>query len=150
MDIFLEFSCFSYDPANVVNLISGFSSFSKPSLDTWKFLVRIMLKFGCKILSMTLLAWEMSAIVWWLAHSLLISFLGIGIRIDLFQSCGHRWVSQLCWHIKCNTLIASSFRVLNSSTEIPLHPLALLATGLPKAHLISHSKMSGSGWLTTL
>ena len=54
------------------------------------------------------------------------TFLGIGMRIDLFQSCGHCWVFQICWHIECNTLKASSFRVLNSSTGILSHPLALL------------------------
>ena len=43
-DVFLEFSCFLYDPANAGNLISGSSSFTKPSLDIWKFLVGIMLK----------------------------------------------------------------------------------------------------------
>ena len=43
-DIFLKFPSFLYDPANVDNLLSGFSSFSKPSLDIWKFLVHIMLK----------------------------------------------------------------------------------------------------------
>ena len=37
VDVFLEFHCLFYDPANVCNLISGFSSFSKPSLDIWKF-----------------------------------------------------------------------------------------------------------------
>ena len=42
-EVFLEFSCFFCDPVNVGNLISGSSSFSKPSLDIWKFLVRIML-----------------------------------------------------------------------------------------------------------
>ena len=41
---FLEFPCFLYNPANVGNLISGSSSFSKSSLDSWKFLVCIMLK----------------------------------------------------------------------------------------------------------
>ena len=44
--VFLEFPSFLYDPANVGNLISGSSSFSKPSLDTWKFLIHIMLKPG--------------------------------------------------------------------------------------------------------
>ena len=44
VDVFLEFPGFLYDPANVGNLISGFSVFSKPSLDIWKFLVPIMLK----------------------------------------------------------------------------------------------------------
>ena len=44
INVFLEFPCFLYDPANVGNLISGSSSFSKPSWDIWKFLVHIMLK----------------------------------------------------------------------------------------------------------
>ena len=46
VDIFLKFPWFLYDPVNVGNLISCFSSFSKPSLDIWKFLVCIMLKPG--------------------------------------------------------------------------------------------------------
>ena len=92
----------------------------------------------------------MSAIVWCLEPSLVLFFLGIGMRIDLFQSCGHCWVFQICWHIECNTLLASSFRVFNSSIGIPLHPLALLTAVLPKAQLTSHSRKSGSGWLTTL
>ena len=44
VDVFLEFPSFLYDPVNVGNLIFGSSSFSKPSLDIWKFLVHIMLK----------------------------------------------------------------------------------------------------------
>ena len=44
VDVFLEFPCFLYDPANVGNLISGSSAFSKPSLNIWKFLVQIMLR----------------------------------------------------------------------------------------------------------
>ena len=44
VDVFLEFPCFLYDSATVGNLISSSSSFSKPSLDIWKFLVPIMLK----------------------------------------------------------------------------------------------------------
>ena len=44
IDVFLKFPCFLYNPANVGNLVSSFSSFSKPSLDIWKFLVHIMLK----------------------------------------------------------------------------------------------------------
>ena len=63
IDVFLKFPCFLYTPVNVGNLISSSSSFSKPSLDIWKFLVHIMLKASMQDLSMTLLAWEMSAIV---------------------------------------------------------------------------------------
>ena len=48
VDVFLEFSCFLYDPVNVGNLISGSSAFSKPSLNIWKFLVHLMLKPSLK------------------------------------------------------------------------------------------------------
>ena len=44
VDVFLEFSCFLYDPMVVGNLISGFSAFSKPNLYIWKFLVHVLLK----------------------------------------------------------------------------------------------------------
>ena len=44
LDVFLMFFCFLYNPANVGNLISSSSVFSKPSLAIWKFLVCIMLK----------------------------------------------------------------------------------------------------------
>ena len=44
IDTLLEFPSFLYDPANVGSLISGSSSFSKPSLDVSKFLVHIMLE----------------------------------------------------------------------------------------------------------
>ena len=63
-------------------------------------------------------------------------------KIDLFQSCGHCWVFQICWHIECSTFTASSFRIWNSSTGIPSPPLALFVVMLPKAHLTSHSRMS--------
>ena len=46
VDVFLEFSCFSYDPMDVGNLISGSSAFSKSSLYNWKFLVHVLLKPG--------------------------------------------------------------------------------------------------------
>ena len=39
VDVFLEFSFFSYDPANVGNLLSRSSVFSKSSLNIWKFMV---------------------------------------------------------------------------------------------------------------
>ena len=44
VDVFLEFSCFSYDPTDVGNLISGSFAFSKSSLNIWKFTVHILLK----------------------------------------------------------------------------------------------------------
>ena len=63
VDVFLEFSCFFYDPIDVGNLISGSSAFSKTSLNIWNLMVHILLKPGWRILSITLLACEMSAIV---------------------------------------------------------------------------------------
>ena len=46
VEIFLEFSCIFNDPVDVGNLISGFSAFSKSSLNTWKFMVHVLLKPG--------------------------------------------------------------------------------------------------------
>ena len=46
IDVFLELSCFFDDPADVGNLISGSSAFSKCSLNIWKFLVHVLLKPG--------------------------------------------------------------------------------------------------------
>ena len=46
VDVFLEFPSFLYDSANVGNLVSGSSSFSKSSLDIWNVLVCLMLKLS--------------------------------------------------------------------------------------------------------
>ena len=46
LDVFLEFSCFFYDPTDAGNLISGSSAFSKSSLIIWKFSVQVLLKPG--------------------------------------------------------------------------------------------------------
>ena len=66
------------------------------------------------------------------------------MKTDLFQSCCHCWVFQICWHMECSTFTASSFRISNSSTGIPSPPLALFVVMLSKAHLTSHSRMSDS------
>ena len=46
VDIFLELSCFSNDPTNVGNLVSGSSPFSKSSLNIWNFTVHVLLEPG--------------------------------------------------------------------------------------------------------
>ena len=46
VDVFLEFSCFFDDTTDVGNLISGSSSFSKSTLNVWKFMFQILLKLG--------------------------------------------------------------------------------------------------------
>ena len=63
VDVFLELSCFFHDTVDVGNLISVSSAFSKSSLNIWKFTVHVLLKLAWRILSITLLACEMSAIV---------------------------------------------------------------------------------------
>ena len=61
--VFLEFSCFFYDPRDVDNLISGFSAFSKSSLNIWKFSVHVLLKRGLEYFEHYFAIREMSAIV---------------------------------------------------------------------------------------
>ena len=46
IDVFLELSCYFDNPADVGNLISGSSAFSKSSLNIWKFMVHVLLKPG--------------------------------------------------------------------------------------------------------
>ena len=84
--------------------------------DSWEFL---------GILNITLLASEIGVIVQLFEHSLSLPFFGIGMKTDLFQSCGHCWVFQISLHIECSTFTASSFRIWKSSTGIPSPPLAL-------------------------
>ena len=107
IDVFLEPSCFFDDPADVGNLISGSSAFSKSSLNIWKFTVHILLKpllenFEHYFTSV----WDECncAIV---EHSLASPFFEAGVKADLFQSCGHCWIFQICWHFECSTFIAS-------------------------------------------
>ena len=76
-----------------------------------------------KILSMTLVARQMSAIVWWWGHSLVLPFLGIGMRTDLFQ-----WPLLGLpdwWHNACKTqicgycdLIKETYKINNHSTHL--------------------------------
>ena len=108
----VDFVCNSlafFDGTTVVhNLISGFSTFSKSSLNIWNPWFSYCWSLAWRILSITLLACEMSAIVWQFEHSLSLPFLGIEINTDFFQSCVHCWVFQICWHTDNSTLISSS------------------------------------------
>ena len=62
IDVFLELSCFFDDPADVGNLISGPSAFSKTKLNIRNFTVHVLLKPGLVILSIALLACEMCSL----------------------------------------------------------------------------------------
>ena len=123
IDVFLELSCFFHDPADIGSLNSSSSTFSKTSLNIWKFTVHVLLKPGLENFEhyFTSVWDECNCVVVW-------AFFGIAFLWDwnencLIQSCGHCWVFQICWHIECSTFTASSFRIWNSSTGIPLPPL---------------------------
>ena len=97
----------------------------------------------CRAWKITCLGCEMSGIVWYFEHSLALPFSWIGVKTEIFQSCGHCWVFQISWHVECSTFTTSSFRIWNSSTGIPSPPIILFVVMLSKAHLTSHSRMSG-------
>ena len=123
--------------------------FLNPAWTSGSFQFTYLWSFSWRIVSITLLANEMSAIVQEFEHSLVLPFFGIEMKTDLFQSCGHYGVFQICWHIECSTFTASSFRIWNSSTGIPSRPLALFVVMLPKAPLTSHSRVPDSRWVIT-
>ena len=103
-----------------------------------------------RILSITLLTYEMNEFIWYFKLSLALPFFGVEMKTDLFQSYRHCWDFQIFWHIECSTLTASSFRILNSSAGTSSPPLALFVIMLLRAHLASHSRMFSSRWVGTL
>ena len=143
IDVFLELSCFFDDLVDIVNLIFRSSAFSKSSLSIWQFIVHVLLKPGLDNFEhfFTSMWDECSYVVVW-------AFFGIGMKMDLSQSCGHCWVFQICWHIVCSTFRVWSLRIWNS-LAVPSPPLALFVVMLSKAHLTLHSRMSGSRWVIT-
>ena len=142
-------SVFIDDPADVSNLISGSSAFSKTSLNIWKFTVHVLLKPDLENFEHYFASvWdECNCVVGWAFFG--ISFLWDWNENKPFPVLCHCWILHICWHIECNTFTKSSFRILNSSTGIPLPPLALFLVMLSKAHLTSHSRMFGSRWVIT-
>ena len=93
VDVFLELSCFYYDPADIGNLISGSSAFSKSSLNSWNFSFHVMLKPKLKDFEYYLANMRNEC-----SCAVVRTFFGIdflwnehflGMNTDLFQSCGH-------------------------------------------------------------
>ena len=89
IEVFLELSCFFHDPTDVGNLISASSAFSKTSLNIWKFTVHVLLKPGLENFEhyFTMVWDECNCAVVWAFFG--IAFFWIGMKTDLFQSCGH-------------------------------------------------------------
>ena len=141
---FLELSSFFHDPVDVGNLISGSSTFSKTSLNIWKFMVHVLLKPGLENFKhyFTSMWYECNCVVVW-------AFFGIAFLWDWNEN----WLFPVLWPLMSfPDLLAywvqhfhtSSSRIWNSSTGIPSPPLAVFIGMLPKAHLTSHSRISGS------
>ena len=86
VDAFLEFPCFFYDPVDFGSLIFGYSAFSKPNSNIWKFSVHVLLMPSLEILSITLLACEMGAVMQRFECSLALLFFGTGMKIRTFSS----------------------------------------------------------------
>ena len=146
---FLELSCLFSNPKDVYNLTSGSLAFSKTNLNIWKFTIHVLLKPDLENFEhyFTSVWDEYNCAAVWAFFG--IAFFGIGMKTDLFQSCGHCWVFRICWHVECSAFTASSFRIWNSSSRIISPPLALFIVLLSKAHLASHSRISGCRWLIT-
>ena len=68
---------------------------------------------------------------------------GLEWKLTFSSPCGHCWVFQICWPIEYSTLTASFFRIWNSSAGISSPPLASFVVMPPKAHMTSHSRMTG-------
>ena len=126
--------------ADVGNLISGSSAFSKTSLNIRKFMVHVLLKPGLENFKhyFTSMWEECNCVVVW-------AFFGIAFLWDWNENWPFLALWPLLsfpnfWHIECSTFTASSFRIWNSATGIPSPPLALFIVMLSKAHLTS-------GWL---
>ena len=91
-DVFLELSCFFHDPADVGNLISGSSAFSKTSLNIWKFTVHILLKPGLVNFEHYFTSmWDEynCAVVW--------AFFGIAFLWDWNEN----WSFPVLWQLLC-------------------------------------------------
>ena len=132
LDVFLELSCFFDDAADVGNLISGSSAFSKTSLNIRDFTVHVLLKPGLENFKHYFTSmWDECncAVVW--------AFFAIAFLCNWNEN----WPFPVLWPLLSfpNLLVcwvqhfqASSFRLWNSSTGIPSPPLALFVVMLSK------------------
>ena len=88
IDVFLELSCFFHYPADVGNLISGSSAFSKSRLNIWKFLVHVLLKPGLENVE------HYSASVWDECNRVVVwTFFGIAFLWDWNEN----WPFPVLW-----------------------------------------------------
>ena len=120
VDVFLELSCFFYDPTDVGNLISGSSAFSKSSLNMWNFMVQVLLKPGLENFEYYFTSvWDECncAVVW--------TFFGIAFLWDWNAN----WTFPVLWPI-----LASNFPFVDPFFlwKQSLHPQLYQASWLAK------------------
>ena len=134
--VFMELSCFFHDPADVGNLISGSSVFSKTSLNIWKFMVNVLLKPGLENFEhyFTSMWDECNCVIMW-------AFFEIVFLWDWNENRPFLVLWPLLtlpyWVQHFHSIIFQDF----SSTGIPSPPLALFIVMFPKSHLTSHSRI---------
>ena len=135
---------------DVSNLIPSSSAFSKSSLNIWKFSVHVLLKPSLKDLEHYLASM-------WNEHNCVIVWTFFGIA--LLWDWNEHWSFPVLWSLlSFPNLLAYWVQHFNSIifwelklAQLEFHhlPLALFVVLLPKAHLTSHSRISGSRWVIT-
>ena len=117
-------------------------------LNIWKFTVHVLLKPGLENFEH-----HFASVKWVQLHSSLNIFwhwlsLGLEWKQTFSSPVATAEFSKFA-DIECSTFTAASFRIWNNSIGIPSPQLALFIVMLPKAHLTSRSRMSGSRWVIT-
>ena len=116
-------SCFFHDPADVGNLFSGSSAFSKTSLNIWKFMIHTLLKPGLENFEHYFTSmWGgcNCAVVW--------AFFGIGMKLTFSSPVAMAELSKFADILNAALLQPHSLGILNSSAGISSPPLALFSS----------------------
>ena len=142
---FLDFPCFLHDPMNLISVSSDSPNLAGISGSSqYTYCWSLAWTIEDNLASM----WNESncTTVW--------TFFGI----TLLWNWNENWPFPVLWsllsfpnlliYIECSTLTAWSFRILNRAAGISSYPLTLFVVMLPKTHLTSHTRMSGSQWVT--
>ena len=171
IDVFLELFCFFNDPADVGNLISGSSAFSKTSLNIWKFTVHVLLKPGLEnfehyFTSMWNECWVtqiQSRVRSRDEHLFLGSQMATYSLIFCYccwlscPSLSHVWLSATPWTAACQAFLSftiswSLLRLMSIESVMPpnhfilCHPLLLLSSIFPSIKVFSKESAHHTRW----